>query len=107
MLETPEWDKPDLATPLDFVRSNLADLVNAGIFDCVIGLVLGRPYGYDEDMNQEFEQVVLEQCHGTDFPILARVDFGHTDPMLTIPMNALVKLNSDENRLEVLEPAVV
>jgi muramoyltetrapeptide carboxypeptidase len=107
MLETPEWDKPNTAMPLEFVRSNLADLVNAGIFDHIIGLVLGRPYAYDEAMSREFEQTVLDQCHGTEFPILAGVDFGHTDPILTIPMNALVRLDSGGDVFEGLEPAVL
>lgn len=107
LLETPEWDKPNTATPVEFVRSNLADLVNAGIFEKIVGLVLGRPYAYDKGMNKEFEQTVLEQCGGTRFPILAGVDFGHTDPILTLPMNALINLDSEREFFNVLEPVVL
>jgi muramoyltetrapeptide carboxypeptidase len=106
ILETPEFDKPNTATPVEFVRSNLADLANAGIFEKIVGLVLGRPYAYDEDMVREFEEVVLQQCHGTGFPILAGVDFGHTDPMLTLPLGALVRLDAGGDNFEVLEPVV-
>jgi muramoyltetrapeptide carboxypeptidase LdcA involved in peptidoglycan recycling len=35
---------------------------------------------YSEEEKKEYAQMVLDQCHGTDFPILFNVDIGHTDP---------------------------
>jgi muramoyltetrapeptide carboxypeptidase LdcA involved in peptidoglycan recycling len=106
ILETPDWDAPSRGTPLAFVRSYIADLVNAGIMGAIAGLVVGRPYMYDEDMSREFEQMVLDQCHETTYPILANMDIGHTDPILTMPLNALARLDSGADVFEILEAAV-
>jgi muramoyltetrapeptide carboxypeptidase LdcA involved in peptidoglycan recycling len=45
-------------------------------------------------------------CYGTTFPILFNVDIGHTDPILTIPMNAEVRLDSEGDEFVVLEAGV-
>jgi muramoyltetrapeptide carboxypeptidase LdcA involved in peptidoglycan recycling len=36
--------------------------------------------------------------------VLANVDLGYTDPMLTVPLGATARLDSDARRLELLEP---
>lgn len=57
----------------------MADLVNVVVFEEISGLVVGRQYGYDEKMREDF----VDQCYGTEFPILMNVDVGgHTSPML-------------------------
>jgi muramoyltetrapeptide carboxypeptidase LdcA involved in peptidoglycan recycling len=114
LLETPEGEKPDGPLPFAQTRSLMADLVNLGVFDSIVGLVVGRPMGYTGNELVEFEQMVLDMCSGQDaggvernFPILVGVDVGHTDPMVTAPMNAVVRLDSDADVWEVLELGVV
>ena len=84
----------------------MADLVNLGIFEQITGLVVGRPYKYTDEQKEEFKQMVLDQCYGTDFPILYNVDIGHTDPLLTIPLNALASLDSERDEFAILEAGV-
>lgn len=102
--------------PLRRIRAQLADLVARGIFDEVAGLVLGRSFGYDTDEERaELEQLVREvvvdnpwvvnKGHGA-FPVLTGVDFGHTNPMITLPMDALVRLDSEKDEFSVLEAGV-
>lgn len=85
----------------------MADLVNAGVIDEISGLVIGRPYGYDEKMREDFAQLIADQCYGTTFPILLNVDIRHTAPILTLPMNALVRIDSSRDEFSVLEPGVL
>ena len=92
---------------LETMRACMADLVNAGVIDEIRGLVIGRPYGYDEKMREDFAQVVADQCYGTTFPILLNVDIGHTAPILTIPMNTMVSIDSSKDDLSILEPGVL
>lgn len=40
------------------------------------------------------------------FPILMNVDFGHTSPFLTLPVNAMHRLVSDLDEFNVMEPGV-
>ena len=41
-----------------------------------------------------------------EFPVWSRVDVGHTEPMVTVPLNALARLDSREDVWEILEPGV-
>lgn len=109
LLELPEGDKPGLPFSLDAARSAMADLRNAGILEKVAGIVLGRPYMYDGKMTAAFEKMVCDQCYGIEIPILAGVDTGHSDPMLTLPLDAMVSLDSEAMEHEqfmILEEAV-
>ena len=92
---------------LEKMRACMADLVNAGVIDEISGLVVGRPYGYDEKMREDFAQVIVDQCYGSIFPILLNVDIGHTAPILTLPMNAMVCIDSSKNEFSILEPSVL
>ncbi|KAH0130237.1 peptidase S66, LD-carboxypeptidase A, partial [Aureobasidium melanogenum] len=95
LLELPEGDKPGTPFSLDAARSAMADLRNAGILEKVAGIVLGRPYMYDEKMTAAFEKMVFDQCYSIEVPILAGVDAGHSDPMLTLPLDVMVSLDSE------------
>ena len=109
LLELPEGDKPGVPFSLDYARSAMADLRNAGILENVAGMVIGRPYMYDEKMTAAFEKMVVDQSYGLDIPILASVDTGHSDPMLTLPLDAMVSLDSsaeEDRQFVVLEEVV-
>jgi muramoyltetrapeptide carboxypeptidase LdcA involved in peptidoglycan recycling len=108
LLELPEGFEPSKPWPPEFARWNMGDLVTRGVIAGIKGLVLGRPYAYsdNEEMFDEWERTVLDACEGTDFPILANVDVGHSDPMLTVPLDAMVWLESEADVFAVLEPAV-
>lgn len=106
-LELPEGLEPGRPWPLELARWNLGDLGTRGVWDEIVGLVLGRPYQYTEAQTAEWEQMVVEMTEGWEFPILAGVDVGHTDPMLTVPMDAMCRLNSEGDEWVVLETGVV
>lgn len=86
------------------VDAYLTDLEQLGVFDAVAGLVFGRPYGYDEERTKALWGVVAERTEAVGIPVLANVDLGHTDPMLTVPLGATARLDADAKRLELLEP---
>jgi muramoyltetrapeptide carboxypeptidase LdcA involved in peptidoglycan recycling len=106
LLETALNDSGTGPFPTGRSRALMADLVNMGVIGKISGLVLGRAFAHDEKMREEFEEVVLDQCFGTEFPILANVDVGHTTPLVTIPLNALVSLDSEKDDFTVLEAGV-
>jgi muramoyltetrapeptide carboxypeptidase LdcA involved in peptidoglycan recycling len=106
LLETPMGEKIEDSLPLGVARSQMADLVNLGVFEVISGLVVGRPYGFDEKERGEFAQMVADQCYETGFPILLNVDVGHSDPILTIPLDALCSLDSEKDEFSILEAGV-
>ena len=109
LLELPEGDKPGTPFSLDAARSAMADLRNAGILEKIAGMVIGRPYMYDDKMTAVFEKWIVDQSYGLEIPILANVDTGHSDPMLTLPLDAMVSLDSEadeDKQFVVLEKVV-
>jgi muramoyltetrapeptide carboxypeptidase LdcA involved in peptidoglycan recycling len=106
ILENPEGEVFNGPLPYQQTRSLTADLVNLGIFEEIAGLIVGRPYKYNDEDKKQYAQMILDQCHGTDFPILFNVDIGHTDPILTIPLNALATLDSEKDEFAILEAGV-
>jgi muramoyltetrapeptide carboxypeptidase LdcA involved in peptidoglycan recycling len=118
LLENPEGERPDGPLPMEQTRSLMGDLVNLGAFEQIVGLVIGRPTGYAGEEMRQYEKMVLNMCSGValegvkqgeegSFPVLAGVDVGHTDPLLTVPLGALMRLDAERNLWEILEPGVM
>ncbi|MEW2117009.1 S66 peptidase family protein [Streptomyces sp. NPDC005474] len=77
----------------------------SGRFERIKGLVIGRhcrPAGTPED----FDRVVLEGLGRDDVPVLVDVDFGHTEPRLTLPVGTACLLDASATSLTLTEPAV-
>lgn len=111
MAEGDPWRR----APPEKVRQQLADLVSQGVFDQVSGMVLGRFYGWEadgEELDRIVREVVIENpwvrnLKYPEFPVLYGVDFGHTSPLITIPYDALCRLDSEKDEFNILEAGVV
>lgn len=104
-LETPEGHGPADPFPLPHARAALFDLRNAGVLGMVKGIVVGRPFLYNDNMRAEFERSILDAMDGLDVPVLVNVDVGHTHPMLTLPMDVLCEMDSEADAFKLLESA--
>ncbi|CEJ80886.1 hypothetical protein VHEMI01044 [[Torrubiella] hemipterigena] len=107
LLELPDGPTLKSAWPLSLVRWNLGDLATRGVWRDVVGVVLGRTYLYSAEETAEWESMVLEFAEEFEFPILSGVDVGHTDPMLTLPLDTLCRLDSDKDEWRILEDVVL
>ncbi|MFE3885924.1 LD-carboxypeptidase [Streptomyces lydicus] len=83
---------------------DLWQLHHAGLLEGISGLVLGRPRLWSDEQRAQLDRIVLDVCHGSSFPIVTEFEFGHTDPVLTLPTGVPVELLGDQ--LFLLEPAV-
>lgn len=101
-LETSE-EKPDP----ERVDGILMDYENMGVFERIRGLLFGRPMCYEPEEREQLREVILERTSKYDFPIIADMDFGHTSPMLTLPVGCRAVVDVDRERFEIVEPAVV
>ena len=100
-LETSE-EKPSPAT----VDGLLMDYENMGVLDRVAGLLFARPMRYTEDEKQELRDVILERTGRHDFPVVADMDFGHTEPRFVVPLGCRARIDSEARSFEILEAAV-
>jgi muramoyltetrapeptide carboxypeptidase len=100
------WEEARQAAPQ--VDAHLTQLRQMGIFSEIAGMIVGRPYHCDDSVGVGFADVVDEKLSSVPFPVLADVDFGHTDPMLTLPIGIRVRLDvrDADYDLSVVEPAV-
>ncbi len=108
LLETSEEAPPPAALER-FVRV----LALTGELDRLAGLVLGRPGGADLPVSAHaaydavLRRVVREEHGAHDLPLVSNVDFGHTDPMWTIPQGVRLRVDPTDETLTFLETGVV
>ena len=87
----------------------LCHLRMIGIFDQIKGMIVGRvnPNEYKvKEKDYGLHQVILDATKNHDFPIIAEMDFGHTDPMFTIPYGIKARLDTENLEFSFLESAV-
>lgn len=100
-LETSE-EKPDP----EKVDGMLMDYENMGVFERIRGLLFGRPMFYEPEEREQLREVILERTKRYNFPVVSDMDFGHTSPMLTLPVGCRAVVNADRERFEIAEAAV-
>lgn len=106
------WEIPESSCdiskgePLAKVDAYLTDLELSGVFDQINGMLIGRPKGYTEDETTQLKEVVLEKIRDYSFPVLFKIDTGHTDPIATLPLGVDASLDSDANSFKIMESAV-
>ena len=60
---------------------------------------------YSGDQAQVLGRIVDERTTAAGIPVLGNVDLGHTDPMLTLPLGALARIDAGRHEFGLLEPA--
>ncbi|MEK6936207.1 MAG: S66 peptidase family protein [Nanoarchaeota archaeon] len=105
-IETAEGQIFRKGDPLEYVDAQINDLKNSGVFEKILGLIVGRPFGYTEEERKIFEKIIKDQTKNYNFPVLFNVDIGHTDPLITLPMNVKVLLDSSKNIFKINESGV-
>jgi muramoyltetrapeptide carboxypeptidase LdcA involved in peptidoglycan recycling len=101
-LETSE-DQPSPTAVTQMLRSLAA---TGALNGEVRGILFGRPYG-DESSFQAYDDVllrVLAELALTSLPVITRMDFGHTDPKLTLPLGITAEIDCDVRQIRLIEP---
>lgn len=86
---------------LDFER-NLQALLYQPDFANVKALVIGRFQKGSKVTREQLEFIINNKKELTNLPVLANVDFGHSTPLLTIPVGGIAKLNNEELTISAL-----
>jgi muramoyltetrapeptide carboxypeptidase LdcA involved in peptidoglycan recycling len=63
----------------------LADLDNVGLFQQITGLIIGSPYHYSKEQENELFGLIQKYTANTSYPILYNANIGHKDPIITLP----------------------
>lgn len=101
-LETSE-DKP----PIHQVDHELRNYGAMGVFDQINGLLIARARDYSDEEKEELNKVVVsivaDEFGRKDLPIIANMDFGHTDPQFILPLGAKAKIDPKNKKFSLLE----
>jgi muramoyltetrapeptide carboxypeptidase LdcA involved in peptidoglycan recycling len=103
-LETSE-DQPSPTSVIYMLRS----LAATGALAEIRGILYGRPYG-DEAGFEAYDDLlmlVLSELKLTSIPLITRMDFGHTDPKLTLPIGVVAEIDCDTKQIRLLESPTV
>src|SRR5437764_10059979 len=90
----------------DWVDAALQDYDNMGVLERLRGLLVGRPMRYTDEQKQHLRAVILERTVRYDFPIVTDIDFGHSDPQVTLPIGCQACIDGAEQSIVVTEAAV-
>lgn len=85
--------------------ASLVHLQQLGVLDQVAGVILGKVADLPDERHRQLEQV-LGRLVPDGTPILSRVDLGHTDPKLTIPIGVTATLDASRDWFSIDDPAV-
>jgi muramoyltetrapeptide carboxypeptidase LdcA involved in peptidoglycan recycling len=100
------------ALPPEGLERFLRSLAAIGDLDRIAALLVARPGGVQvrpEDHARYDEaaiRVVREESGRATVPIVTGLDFGHTDPMWTLPVGINVRVDPTSERITYLEPGV-
>ncbi len=86
----------------------LEKLRELGVFEKIKGVIVGFVYGLEVEYTgaKKLEEMILGLTPEKDFPILKTKDFGHHNPVATLPIGAKVEVDSDKKTVRLLEKCV-
>lgn len=104
----------------EYVRYWLRNYAAQDILQNVKGILFGRPGAtirFDaEEYEGELERYlsflemyeeelvgVCAECGRSDMPIVTRMDFGHTSPIMTLPFGAEIRIDMEKREIEIPE----
>ncbi len=120
---TPWWPKSEVfegaalfletseeAPSPDMVERWLRNYGSQGILEKISALLIAQPRGYTAELKLELEEIilkVLKEFGRTELPVVANMDFGHTAPMMVMPIGCGVEIDPESRSLGLLDSGVV
>ena len=83
------------------------DYENMGVLKNLRGMIVGRPYRYNQKEKKHLREVILTRTKSYTFPIITDMDFGHTAPQFTLPLGCRAYIDTRSQRFEIVDSAVV
>lgn len=92
-------EEDETSTPAHVDRF-LSQCKQLGWFNKVAALVIGRFTEYSSfSVDDSLEDILKEYFSDVDFPVLYNVDFGHSDPLITIPNGGTVDIDAENKKI--------
>ena len=94
----------ELTFPENFDR-DLQSLIHQKDFEEVKGIVIGRFQKKSEMTRELLEKIIKSKKELDHIPVIAELDFGHTNPQITFPIGGKVNIiaKRNESRIKIIE----
>ena len=80
------------------VQNQLQSLINQPRFDKIRGLIIGR-FKKETGMTKDLLTKIIKTKEALkDIPVIANVDFGHTSPMVTLPVGGVSRMSARSDK---------
>ncbi len=79
---------------------NLQSLIHQPNFDTVKALIIGRFQKNVDITEEKLRYIISTKEELKNIPIIANVDFGHTNPMITFPIGGTSKISVKNNKVD-------
>lgn len=100
----------EMDAPLDKEERNFCQLERMGVFDEILGLIVGKPETLKtQNAPFTYDDLILENGGLRPYPIVSNFDCSHTHPMLTLAQMTPISLRAEfgkSPRIRVLERMV-
>jgi len=93
-----EDDEESLSHTFD---RDLQSLIHLPDFKDVRGIVIGRFQKASKITNEILVKIIKSKKELDNLPVIANVDFGHTDPKITFPVGGEVNLVANRNKIKL------
>jgi len=82
------------------------------ILQRISGLIFSKPGGHlinpgDFKKYDDCILKILKEFDRKDLPVVTNLDFGHTDPMMTLPYGCIMQIDAQGKQINILDNAVV
>ncbi len=81
----------------------LMNYKNAGVFDKIKGMVVGKLYNCNVREKMSMQRILLDLTKEYDFPIIMNAPFGHFCENITIPIGVKSILDTEQKKWEIVE----
>ncbi len=97
--------------PENMFKYWLRNLGSQGVLQNLNGIIFARAGGQKTDeerlsYDRVLHEIVRDEFKLESLPILTQMDFGHTDPVFTIPFGARAEIDCQNKKFSILEPGV-
>lgn len=89
------------ATDAGAFDRNLQALLYQPDFGNVAGIVIGRFQKASRMTKEKLDEIIKSKKALAHLPVIADVDFGHTTPLLTLPIGGECRMDTDSRQLKV------
>jgi len=88
------------SVPHTFDR-DIQSLIHQPGFEGVKGIVIGRFQKASKMTNDLLKQIIESKKELKNIPVIANVDFGHSDPKITIPIGGLAEIKAFQKDIQI------